>query len=106
MRLIFKLTKSAEVGTNTAAEKNKVNTIVTTSHIVVTLAFSVSQTIRFLNKSALSEARMTTAFFFIGGMADLFLSVMMWFIFDNDNAPTVFVDGERVYVVSDVIKSS
>jgi hypothetical protein len=39
-------------------------------------------------------------------MADLFLSVMMWFIFDNENAPTVFVDGERVYVVSDVIKSS
>ena len=49
---------------------------------------------------------MQTAFFFIGGMADLFLSVMMWFIFDNENAPTVFVDGERVYVVSDVIKSS
>ena len=46
---------------------------------------------------------MTTAFLFFGGAADLFLSVMLWFILDDGKKPLFFVDGERVHSVEDVI---
>ena len=47
---------------------------------------------------------MLSAFFFFGGLADLFLSVMLWFILDSERNATVFVDGNRVYSVTEVIK--
>ncbi len=34
----------------------------------------------------------------------MFLSVMLWFILDPEKAATFFVDGEKVYRVTDVIK--
>ena len=48
---------------------------------------------------------MDSAFFFFGGLADLFLSVMLWFILDSQKQMTVFVDGNRVYSVAEVIHS-
>ena len=48
---------------------------------------------------------MSTAFYFFGGLADLFLSLMLWYILDNEKAVDVFVDGERVYSIrEDLIK--
>ncbi len=35
----------------------------------------------------------------------MFLSVMLWFIFDESKQTAVFVDGDRVYAVADVIKA-
>ena len=49
---------------------------------------------------------MSTAFDFFAGSADLFLSIMLWFILDDRKAPAILVDGDRVYAVSDVIKAS
>ncbi len=46
---------------------------------------------------------MTAAFLFFGGAADLFLSIMLWFILDDGKQPLFFVDGERVHSVEDVI---
>ncbi len=34
----------------------------------------------------------------------MFLSVMLWFIFDSEKAVNFLVDGERVYFVTEVIK--
>ncbi len=47
---------------------------------------------------------MLTAFYFFGGAADLFLSLMLWFILDENKAPSIFVDGDRVYAVEEVSK--
>jgi hypothetical protein len=47
---------------------------------------------------------MLTALYFFGGMADLFLSVMLWLIFDKESTPAVFVDGARVYAVTNIIR--
>ena len=47
---------------------------------------------------------MYTAYTFIGGASDLFLSIMMWFIFYTEKTPTVVVDGEKFYTVLNVIK--
>ena len=47
---------------------------------------------------------MYSAFYFLGGFVDLFLAGMLWLIFDSENKPMFFVDGDRVYTVEDVIK--
>jgi hypothetical protein len=47
---------------------------------------------------------MHSAFVFFGAVADVFLSLMLWFILDDEKAPTFFIDGDRVYVVANVIK--
>ncbi len=36
----------------------------------------------------------------------MFLSVMLWFILDSKKAPTVFVDGDRVYAVRNVFEAN
>ena len=88
-----------QAGSDTVAAKRKVNTLVTASHIGVTLAYTVSQFIIFFYKNATQEYRMYSAFIFFGGLADLFLSLMLWFILDSEKAATVLVDGDRVYSV-------
>ena len=47
---------------------------------------------------------MLSALYFFAGLADLFLSLMLWFILDSEKAATVLVDGDRVYAVQDVIR--
>jgi len=106
MRHIYRLSKQVQAGSDTVAAKRKVNTLVTASHIGVTLAFSVSQFIIIFNNNDnnAQEDRMFSAFTFFGGLADLFLSLMLWFILESEKAVTVFVDGDRVYSVIDVIR--
>ncbi len=47
---------------------------------------------------------MLSAFYFFAGSADLFLSITLWFIFDEKRMLAVVIDGDRVYTVTDVIK--
>ena len=93
-------------GRDSVNAKNKVNKIVTVSHIGVTLAFSITQTLPFFFKNSTSLARIDSAFFLFGGVADLFLSIMMWYIFDDKKEQTIFVDGDRVFSITDVIKEN
>ena len=87
------------------AAKNKVNTLVTASHIGVTLAYTFAQAILIFNKTNTQNFRMYSAFTFFGGLAEIFLSVMLWFVLDTQKQAAVFVDGSRVYAVASVIKS-
>jgi len=45
---------------------------------------------------------MFSAFIFFGGLADVFLSLMLWLILDNNISPDVFVHGSRAYQVREV----
>lgn len=59
----------------------------TLSHIFVTIAFSVTQLLTWSDFAGYDDAqlyRMYSAFYFFGGIADLFLSLMLWFILDNE----------------------
>ena len=49
---------------------------------------------------------MNSAFFFFGGMADIFLSLILWFILDSEKTAAFYMDGERVYAVRNVIKTN
>ena len=42
---------------------------------------------------------MFTAFYFWGGVADLFLSLMLWFVLNEVKTTSIMVDGDRVYAV-------
>ncbi len=101
--LVVKMSRQVQVGTGAVAAKNKVNTLVTASHIGVTLAYTLTQAILIFYKNATQGARMDSAFTFFGGLADIFLSVMLWFILDSQKQATVLVEGNRVYAVADVI---
>ncbi len=92
-----------ELGMGAVAAKTKINTFVMASHIGVTLAYTFTQAILIFNKNNTQEFRMESAFIFFGGLADMFLSVMLWFILDSQKEATVLVDGDRVYAVADVI---
>ena len=99
IRHIYRLNKQVQAGSDTVAAKRKVNTLVTASHIGVTLAYTVSQFILIFYKNETQTYRMLSAFFFFGSLADLFLSLMLWFILDSEKAATVLVDGDRVYAI-------
>ena len=86
--------------------RSKVNVLVTFSHIVVTLALTVSQFVLIYAKNNAQFNRMCEAFYIFGGIADVFLSVILWFILDTEKTATFFVDGDWVYRVTDVIKAN
>ena len=104
MRLIYKISKEVKVGRDSVSSKNKVNALVTTSHIVVTVAYAATQASLVFTQNDLVNTRMYTSFEFFGGLADLFLSIMLWFIFDTEQSASVYLDGDRAYAIEDVIK--
>ena len=104
VRHIYTLSKQVEAGSDYVASKRDINTLVTASHIGVTLAYAISQFILLFYKNLIQDYRMTSAFVFFGGLSDFFLSLMLWFILDGDKESTVLVDGDRVYsIIEDVI---
>ena len=101
--LVVRMSRQVQLGMGVVAAKNKVNTLVTASHIGITLAYTLTQAIIIFKKNYTQEYRMFSAFYFFGGLSDIFLSVMLWFILDSQKQATVLVDGNRVYAVTDVI---
>jgi len=80
----------------------------TGSHICVTIAFTAAQVglcFRTIKEEPVESYRMFTAFYFFGGVADLFLSVMLWFILDTERSPAALLDGDKVYAVVNVISA-
>ncbi len=63
--------------------KSKLNAFVTVSHIGVTLAYTLSQAILVFQTNRTQNDRMVSAYIFFGGLADIFLSLMLWFILDS-----------------------
>jgi hypothetical protein len=102
--LVVRISRQVQTGMGEVAAKIKVNTLVTASHIGVTLAYTLTQAILISSKSITQNRRMHSAFYFFGGLADVFLSVMLWFVLDSQKQAIVFVDGNIVYPVADVIK--
>jgi hypothetical protein len=72
------------MGAAIVGEKAKINTLVTGSHIGVTLACTMAQVMIIFSKNSIQFVRMYSAFDFFEGVADIFLSVMLWFILDNE----------------------
>jgi hypothetical protein len=77
------MSRQVQVGMGAVAAKNKVNTLVTASHIGVTIVYTLTLIIIIFAKGATQDYRMLSALTFFGGLAEIFLSVMLWFILDS-----------------------
>ena len=103
------MTKPVSIGKELMNGEKRLNKLVTISHICIILGYTVLS-ILILNcetiLSTLSYYRLKTTFVIFGGTADVFLSVMLWFILNDDQTVTVFVDGNRAYSVVDVIQTN
>ena len=85
---------SKELDTKEVDKKNKINKVVYVSHIGVTLAFSITQTTAIFLKTYLQKTRIDSAFYFFGGLADMFLSIMLWFVLEENKKKTVVSNGK------------
>lgn len=105
IRLVRKKTKKVVDGSAKLTKDKKFNVLVTSSHITIILAFTVAQlTATIFGKTYLLKVRINSAYYFLGGVADLFLTIMMWFIFDENKKISILTDGPFVYEVkSDII---
>ncbi len=46
---------------------------------------------------------MNSANYFFAGLADMFLTIMIWLILDTQKSPALLVDGDKVYAVTQVV---
>ncbi len=105
MRLLHLKTSAVKFGIESATGKNKLNQLVTVGHIGIILAFTIAQTLsQFAINKKVALERILDVWIIFGGTADLFLSVMLWFILGEINTPAVQLDGDRTYAVLDVAR--
>ena len=95
--------------------QRKLNQSVTFAHIALILGYTVVSILSFNVKRFSGQGekpnagvyRAATWWSLFGGASDIFLSCMIWLIFDEESAPTVFRDERHnsTYAVLDIIKS-
>ena len=92
-------------GTSAVQEQAKTNQFVTISHILLIAIYSILS-ILFFNVdsiSSLPKNMIITAWTFFGGLSDLFIMSMIWYVFDDKSTPDVFRHGDYSYSVVNVI---
>jgi hypothetical protein len=104
VRLLNKLTEEVRVNRDSAVKRRRLSKFVTASHISITLMYSFMQFVSLFARNLTQTFRMESALYIFGGVADLFLSLMLWSILDETKAPLVYADGSKVYSVINVIK--
>jgi hypothetical protein len=104
--LVFKISKQVRVGKRSVAPTKQVNTFVIASHITVTLGYSITLFLGQLKAvGGIFQNRINTSIFLFSGLVEIFLSVILWFILDENKASAIIVDETRVYAVIDVINT-
>lgn len=111
VRFAYKITKKAKIplsfsNQDGAFKQLKLNMLVTTLHVLLILAYTVLCFFSFVVVvSAKSQYRLYTSVTMLGGILDLFLACMIWFILDEEYQPDLVVDEERKisYHVLDVV---
>ena len=73
-----------------------VNTIVTSLHITLIIAFTIltcCEELIYPNIQPRAQIRVSTAFYFITGAVDIFVSYIIWFMLDEShNSPLMIID--------------
>ena len=104
--MLNKLTLTVENKRDSVNTKRRISKLVTASHILIVIMYSAAQFTLLFAKNSTQTFRMNSVLYVFGGAADLFLSVMLWFILDDQKTPMLIVDGDRVYAVTTVIKQT
>jgi len=106
VRMLSRLTLTVENKRDSFNTKRRISKLVTASHILIVTMYSAAQFTLLFAKNSTQTFRMNSALYVFGGAADLFLSVMLWFILDDNKTPMLIVDGDRIYAVTTVIKQT
>jgi hypothetical protein len=111
IRFVRKLTQPAgtafeAIKTEAAQEQRQMHTLVTSIHVTLILLYTVLSVIAF-NVYSASESvaayRFSTAWFFFGGIQDMFLAFLMFFIL-NGEVDIIRDESTKInYAVLDVI---
>lgn len=105
MRLLHKITQKVKIGTEEVENKQRLSFGVTGGHILLTICYTITSILAFNVKlTPVHFEKALTAWTCIGAFCDIFLTCMMWFIFDTDKETIVFRDRYATYAVLDVIK--
>ena len=111
LRLVKKASDKVAFSFKEVQKKLRTNRVVTVSHILLITVYSVL-TVLYFNEppgggiSRISLTRVATAWTFFGGLTDIFITCMIWFLLDDNSYPTVFRHGNYYYAVTNVIKES
>ncbi len=100
---------STLTGSDTLSQKVQMNFIVTASHIVLILTYTIVMFLadNFVSLQQNAVDRLNTSVFFFSGLLDLFMAYMMWFMTDGEQeVPIIVRDEERKlsYSVIEVVK--
>jgi hypothetical protein len=82
------------------------HTVVTSMHVVLILVFTVLSVLDFnvySNGASVAAYRVSSAWFFFGGIQDIFLAFMMFFILDDEVNIIRDERNKTAYAVLDVI---
>ena len=89
LRLFHKITRQVSFGQTEANKKHKLNQSLTIAHIGLILGYSVICLFIFNipppagQQGVISTLNFTAAWFFVGGVCDLLLTCLIWFILDD-----------------------
>ena len=89
------MVKTVNEKSGKSSVKLEVDQIVTLMHILFLVMFqivSVMIPVSFAKKETLLSVRSFTTSYFLFGAQDIFVSFMMWFVIQEGNTPTFFVD--------------
>ena len=99
LRLVSKIAAPVKFGKEKVENERKLNKFVTSSHICLIFGYTITSVLNFnipatnaVNGGSLEIAfKVDTAWTFIGGFSDLFITCMLWFIIEDKHLPTLFM---------------
>ena len=107
LRMIKKVATPVKHGAQQMQSKLNSNHFITVSHVVLILPYTILSLLDFNLSGYLSIVtfvKVEIAWTFVGGVSDLFISCMSWFILDSKETPDVVRHGNWSYAVLNVTK--
>jgi hypothetical protein len=109
--MFYNLNKQVNTTKDSSRNTKKLNLAVTVSHICLILCYTIASFFTFnlpysngSKKDLVPAFRASSAWTFIGGVCDLFLTCMVWLILDEKKLPNFVSDGRHSYAVIEVIR--
>ena len=118
IRLVKKIAERVNYGQQLVEKERKFSQTMTMAHIGLVLGYTVVSIMAFniratgaaqssfLHEPTARVYRVQTCWTVFGGVSDIFLSCMIWFIHDEEGTPTIFRDERHnsTYAILDLIK--
>lgn len=90
LRIVLKVSKPSIFGANKIKSQVETNRFVTSVHLVLVLLYTILSILYFnvaatdgTNVSNFVDYRVSSVWTFVGGILDMFISCMLWFVLDD-----------------------